>query len=300
MKGLVKNHEALLRKSKAKTPISRAVLGRIKEFESATIIDATKAAQLRNSLKQKNYGPLVVKTTYRELDKAKEIFEMKAREPAKDDNLSAKTAGSITEVKSTEKTSTSSQHQWNEGSESLGMDDSSRASSGMNPSKHISWEDQSATTAPSLPNASTGDSSCWETVSKDSATLEMKESCLESTAISSKSILDLSRETTMPFGADAIQQLFVEMCFYARLGFKQPPCCLSCTYREGVKKSVRLHNCPRWVVWRKDVNINLHPSYLDGNLVVMRCSAAQSLSNGESLDGSSWFPQEGTLECGQQ
>eukprot|EP00535_Pseudo-nitzschia_heimii_P003296 CAMPEP_0197180532 /NCGR_PEP_ID=MMETSP1423-20130617/5110_1 /TAXON_ID=476441 /ORGANISM="Pseudo-nitzschia heimii, Strain UNC1101" /LENGTH=229 /DNA_ID=CAMNT_0042630621 /DNA_START=105 /DNA_END=790 /DNA_ORIENTATION=+ len=28
-------------------------------------------------------------------------------------------------------------------------------------------------------------------------------------------------------------ELFVETCFFARLGFVQPPCCMSCTYKEA-------------------------------------------------------------------
>ena len=33
----------------------------------------------------------------------------------------------------------------------------------------------------------------------------------------------------------AVADLFVETCFFARLGFVQPPCCMSCTYKEALK-----------------------------------------------------------------
>jgi len=84
-----------------------------------------------------------------------------------------------------------------------------------------------------------------------------------------------------------IQELFVEMCFFARLGFVQPPCCLQCTYRESMnKKAARF--CQRWVVWRKDASTVLHPNKLDGNILIVQCHVARSLMNGNSVEGFKW------------
>lgn len=88
-----------------------------------------------------------------------------------------------------------------------------------------------------------------------------------------------------------MQELFVEMCFFARLGFVQPPCCLQCTYRESTKhkkkRSMKL-DCRRWVVWRKDAQALLHPHRLDGNIVIVQCQAARRLLQGDRVEGRRW------------
>ena len=88
-----------------------------------------------------------------------------------------------------------------------------------------------------------------------------------------------------------IQELFLEMCFYARLGFVQPPCCLMCTYQETMESAVPNKKCPRWVIWRKNAETALHPSKLDGNLLITRCHVAQSLLQGNSVEGHAWDAQ---------
>lgn len=85
-----------------------------------------------------------------------------------------------------------------------------------------------------------------------------------------------------------LEELFVEMCFFARLGYVQPPCCLRCTYREALKDSNSKSECTRWVIWRKDTNLLLHPNRLDGNLLIVQCHAARRLLAGKTLDGYSW------------
>jgi hypothetical protein len=118
------------------------------------------------------------------------------------------------------------------------------------------------------------------------------------------------------FDPRQIQELFVEMCFFARLGFVQPPCCLQCTYRDcndtsptptnnhqnhhrhpnacaaaaasNSSKSHNVRSCQRWVVWRKDANTLLHPNLLDGNVLIVQCQAAQRLLAGDQVDGCYW------------
>jgi hypothetical protein len=109
-----------------------------------------------------------------------------------------------------------------------------------------------------------------------------------------------------------LKELFVEMCFYARLGYIQPPCCLHCTYtdcysssaspvqedddrmiiekRHTMKstkcsKSTQQSNipvpllCHRFVIWRKDTNIILHPDTMASNILILPCYLARQLLN---------------------
>jgi hypothetical protein len=94
------------------------------------------------------------------------------------------------------------------------------------------------------------------------------------------------------FDEKQLQELFVEMCFFARLGFVQPPCCLQCTYRESIPKKAPKTDCKRWVVWRKDAEKLLHPSRLDGNILIIQCHVARSLLAGESVDGREWDTEQ--------
>ena len=92
-----------------------------------------------------------------------------------------------------------------------------------------------------------------------------------------------------------LQELFVEMCFFARLGFVQPPCCLQCTYRESMKEAVPNTQCPKWVVWRKSATELLHPKNMEGNAMVVQCHAARKLLSGESVDGFRWDKKKKVL-----
>ena len=85
-----------------------------------------------------------------------------------------------------------------------------------------------------------------------------------------------------------LSELFVEMCFFARLGFIQPPCCLRCTYRESMKEGVPNLHCTRWVVWRKNANKLLHPNELEGNILVVQCYAARQLLAGKLVENWRW------------
>lgn len=82
-----------------------------------------------------------------------------------------------------------------------------------------------------------------------------------------------------------IKELFVEMCFYARLGYIQPPRCLHCTYTEcytgntTAASSSTTTLCHRYVIWRKDTNLVLDPDTIASNILILPCYLVQQLLN---------------------
>ena len=95
---------------------------------------------------------------------------------------------------------------------------------------------------------------------------------------------------------DKVKELFAEMCFFARLGFVQPPSCLRCTYKEGMmeQQDTAAHAkmnpppCQRWVVWRKNADLLLHPDTLGDNIVIFQCHAVRKLLIGKQVEGCIW------------
>ena len=84
------------------------------------------------------------------------------------------------------------------------------------------------------------------------------------------------------------------MCFFARLGLVQPPCCLPCAFEEAKQQpNSAINCCNNWVVWRRDANLPLHPDTLGDNLVFIRCHAvrrllAASAKNSSTSADSNW------------
>jgi hypothetical protein len=117
---------------------------------------------------------------------------------------------------------------------------------------------------------------------------------LQQVSSSSKKILDLSE---LSVSDDEFRELFVEMCFFARLGFVQPPCCLHCAYHESMvgkqpppgKSSPKNESCPRWIVWRKDATQLLQPDNLHGNILLMQCCNVRRILKGEEIEGQVWM-----------
>lgn len=96
----------------------------------------------------------------------------------------------------------------------------------------------------------------------------------------------------------AVSDLFVETCFFARLGFAQPPCCMSCTYKEAMKGNIPNMNCTSWVVWRKNANRTFDPSNnanIGTNALVIQCKSARKLSSGMMVEGYQWEAREKML-----
>jgi len=100
-----------------------------------------------------------------------------------------------------------------------------------------------------------------------------------------------------------LRDLFVETCFFARLGFLQPPSCLSCAYREATVEDRgrprskdeedyerrKREQCSHPVVWRRDATVLLHPEKLgDSALVVATCRAVGAWMRGEERGGLLW------------
>uniref|UniRef100_A0A7S4M7U7 Uncharacterized protein n=1 Tax=Odontella aurita TaxID=265563 RepID=A0A7S4M7U7_9STRA len=96
---------------------------------------------------------------------------------------------------------------------------------------------------------------------------------------------------------EGLRDLFVEMCFFARLGFLQPPSCLSCAFldaklsRDGDNSNRVVCRCP--VVWRKDATQSLHPDRLGGDasdsgIVITTCTTAQAWMRDEVVEGFCW------------
>lgn len=89
---------------------------------------------------------------------------------------------------------------------------------------------------------------------------------------------------------------YLYQCFFARLGFVQPPSCLKCAYHEskenssegGKEKKKESTRCNELVPWRRDANIPLHPDKLDGNVVFVTCDTAKSLVNGDAYPSIRW------------
>ncbi|KAL3803813.1 hypothetical protein HJC23_003975 [Cyclotella cryptica] len=91
--------------------------------------------------------------------------------------------------------------------------------------------------------------------------------------------------------------LFVTMCFYARLGFIQPPTCLKCAYRSSgcransqnkESSTASLSTCNNLVPWRIDATIPIHPDKLESNVVFLTCDTASSLVNGDAYPSIRW------------
>ena len=133
--------------------------------------------------------------------------------------------------------------------------------------RHVSWEDQ--------------ESSRFED--------ELEEVLTDEQDVSSLILepADIWRGAVQ-FTEQQLHELFVEMCFFARLGYLEPPCCLQCTYRESINKQVPNTDCNQWVVWRKNAQTLLHPNRLDGNILIVKCHVARKLMAGECVEGRIW------------
>jgi len=104
-------------------------------------------------------------------------------------------------------------------------------------------------------------------------------------------IIDRFTASRLNLNSDQVSNLFVEMCFFARLGFLQPPCCLYCSFQRCSTHQKTMDQitsgeateCHRYVVWRKDAKVLLSRDTLAGNLLLIRCCDAQKLILGEKV-----------------
>ncbi|KAL7507189.1 hypothetical protein ACHAXN_004387 [Cyclotella atomus] len=80
------------------------------------------------------------------------------------------------------------------------------------------------------------------------------------------------------------------MCFFARLGFLQPPCCGKNQQQNESTTSAAASSskCNELVPWRIDANIPLHPDQLEGNVVFVTCNTARCLVDGDAYPSIRW------------
>ena len=100
-------------------------------------------------------------------------------------------------------------------------------------------------------------------------------------------------EAANTLGTKELENLFIDMSFYARLGFLQAPSCLRCAYREAHagtawKDALASQGCGRLVMWRKDTALPIHPDNLQANAAIVSCQSAKALMRGESVGGVHW------------
>jgi len=112
--------------------------------------------------------------------------------------------------------------------------------------------------------------------------------------------VNLPQKLSNTLSPEQLQDLFVEMCFFARLGFVQPPCCLRCAHdtisnngnsnMTGSTRESEKRKCSNLVVWRviADGSHLLHPEKLKDNTLILICSAARSLLRGEVVQKMKW------------
>uniref|UniRef100_A0A7S2JS45 Uncharacterized protein n=1 Tax=Leptocylindrus danicus TaxID=163516 RepID=A0A7S2JS45_9STRA len=106
-----------------------------------------------------------------------------------------------------------------------------------------------------------------------------------------------------------IEDLFVSMAAFAKLGFVQPPCCLRCAYQccalagddedeEEIDDELQLNsqsspiaaneNCENLVLWRKNAGVLIQPSCMKDNVIIVKCKVAQALLKGRTVSQWRW------------
>ena len=101
-------------------------------------------------------------------------------------------------------------------------------------------------------------------------------------------------------GTKEMENLFIDMSFYARLGFLQAPSCLKCAYRDAhagtdYREAIAAKGCGRLVLWRKDTALPIHPDNMQTNSVVVTCATAKAFMRGETVAGVHWDKDSQTL-----
>ena len=97
-----------------------------------------------------------------------------------------------------------------------------------------------------------------------------------------------------------MENLFIDMSFYARLGFLQAPSCLKCAYRDAhagtdYRDAIAAKGCGRLVLWRKDTALPIHPDNMQTNSVVITCATAKAFMRGETVACVHWDKDSQTL-----
>lgn len=87
---------------------------------------------------------------------------------------------------------------------------------------------------------------------------------------------------------EEVQNIFVEMCTFARMGFVQPTTCLECAY--SCSSCDENPTCGNLLVWRQNAGEehSLQPKTLEGNILFVTCSTAQAWMRGDEAYGKKW------------
>ena len=112
--------------------------------------------------------------------------------------------------------------------------------------------------------------------SKDDLEIENNYEYKSQVNVTSADIFDLAKDTSImlkmsQFRHSEIEELFVGMISFAKLGFIQPPCCIRCAYASD--KSGIDEMCENLVLWRKNANILIQPSCLKENSIILKVSS---------------------------
>lgn len=96
-------------------------------------------------------------------------------------------------------------------------------------------------------------------------------------------INEMNHPSILTLNQSQIEDLFVSMAAFAKLGFVQPPCCLRCAYRNCAAASdddvnddtldptfVVKNGCENLVLWRKNAGVLIQPSCMKENVIVVK------------------------------
>eukprot|EP00536_Pseudo-nitzschia_multiseries_P003672 jgi/Psemu1/186368/e_gw1.57.72.1 len=157
-----------------------------------------------------------------------------------------------------------------------------------------SWSDMFMSTLGVSTSKKSNGSSFWSTSkSSDITTSKMPLATATNRAVNGATAPTIvsPKNLSNVLSEDSISELFVETCFFARLGFVQPPCCMACTYKEALKGNIPDLKCQRWVVWRKNAKKIFDPSNntdMGDNAIIVQCQSARKLISGKIVEHYQW------------
>ena len=285
------------RLSNMSTEARQLLLRRLKDYEARGLVNREDHKRYRQLLSKSS---MEEESRYSENQVNRELDRIVLAEPTKVYEESSSVASTMTSSHHESSSIYSKRHQRQPESILVRNKKLTTQSAGLLIRKHhVSWEDQSepstSLTSPTLDATTRSD--------QEDRTMMANKYNREEQENNNKMVLDPSDlwGGNVDMDEQQLQKLFVEMCFFARLGYVQPPCCLRCTYRcTQHRQTTAAPDCPRWVVWRKNAKTLLDPDCLDGNIVIVQCQAAQQLLRGKVVEGRKWDAAYKTVVAAQE
>lgn len=107
----------------------------------------------------------------------------------------------------------------------------------------------------------------------------------------------LGRDRLGKFNVEEVKEMYVCMSTFAEMKCIQPPSCLRCAFNSTRKlsKGSNSEPCKNFVAWRRNANKVINKDSLDSNLVIVKCTVAQSLLQHETIENWSWNAHTKTL-----